>query len=127
MRVIKNDIPIEVDVDETLLVFKYPVELEDLAIEVKPGVKAVPHYGHIEQIKEHWARGHYLTVWSAGGWEWAEKVVDLLGIRDYFNDCRTKTRWFYDDRPADFFMPEVNRIYIPIEKIREHYERQRKA
>lgn len=115
------------DVDETLLIFKYPPELEPLAIEINSGVKVVPHYKHIQQMAEHYARGHQILIWSAGGWEWAAQVVDILDLHKYEPLVMKKISWYYDDKPVQEFMPEINRVYYPIESIRAAYERQKET
>lgn len=122
LLILANSEPVAFDVDETLLIFNYPKELEDLAIEFDNGVKAVPHYKHIKQMAEHYARGHQIVVWSAGGWQWAEEAVERLGLAVYDPLVMKKFVWFYDDKAATEFLPDLNRVYYPIESIREAYE-----
>lgn len=63
----------------------------------------------IEEIRGHFNRGHKVIIWSAGGDEWAEKAVDLLGIRPLVTVCLSKPDFFIDDKPACDFMPESKR------------------
>lgn len=101
------------DVDETLLIFEYPPDtVKDMLIEVAPAVYALPHSKHIDQMKKHWARGHLVYVWSAGGVAWAKQAVELLGLQPYVSHVMAKPSWFYDDKTANEFMPEINRVYF---------------
>lgn len=122
METLTNDQPVPIDVDETLVVFDYPATLEKFAITLERNgveVKVVPHWKHIKQMREHFIRGHAIIVWSAGGYAWAQQVIKMLGIEKYVTYCMAKPRWFYDDRKAEFFMPEINRVYYPLETINE--------
>lgn len=66
----------------------------------------LPHIKHIEQLKIHKTRGHFNIVWSAGGAEWANKAVDLLGIRDWVDFVGAKPSWSYDDKKPEEYMPK---------------------
>ena len=48
-------------------------------------------------MREFKARGHYVIVWSQGGWEWAEAVVKALGLEDLVDEVKTKPQWMVDD------------------------------
>ncbi len=76
------------------------------------GLSLVSHKKHIEAIKQHWARGHHILVWSAGGAKWAQSVVDMLDISEYVHEVKSKPRWYVDDKPADEWM---DRYFIPEE------------
>jgi hypothetical protein len=60
-----------------------------------------PHEEHIQKLKEHADRNHFIVVWSAGGYEWAEAVVKGLGLNLYVDLIITKPRWAWDDLPMD--------------------------
>lgn len=61
---------------------------------------------HVQQLKEHAARGQTVIVWSAGGVEWANKAIDLLGLASYVTAVLCKPTWSFDDLPPEKFMPE---------------------
>lgn len=114
MLVLKSDLVVYCDIDDTLVKWNYTKEEEDKAVIFDNfGFKTplVPHLVHIEQLMKHKARGHTVAVWSQGGWEWALEVVKVLGLEDYVDLVVSKPKWFYDDLPASAFMPEHNRIY----------------
>jgi len=119
MRVIRG-IPIYFDVDQTLLMFGYDKHPDAVEVE-RNGVKlkVVPHKQHIDLIKTTKFRKHVVIVWSAGGAEWAEFAIKFLKLEKYVDYVASKPAWFTDDRPADFFMPESNRIYFPLEDFKE--------
>lgn len=93
------------DVDETLILFS-PVEGDEYNFTFRISA------AHIRALKEHHYRGHKVVVWSAGGAAWAEKVVKDCELEGYVDLCLSKPSWFYDDKRADEFMPEVNRVYF---------------
>lgn len=103
------------DVDDTLVLWNPPSSEEEkcITITTEAGYKVwcLPHFKHIEAIKEHKARGHFVVVWSQGGADWAEKVVDALELRNLVDVVICKPSWFYDDLPANVFMPESIRYW----------------
>jgi hypothetical protein len=107
---IEDKITVYVDVDDTLVLWR-PVKEDDWVVNL-------PRYGylavssrHVTSIKQHKARGHLIVVWSQGGADWAEEVVKLIGLEDYVDLVISKPRWIYDDKPASYFMPEIDRVY----------------
>ncbi len=59
---------------------------------------------NVESLKRHFARGHHIIVWSAGGHIWAETIVKALGLQDHVHQVMDKPRWYVDDLPADKWM-----------------------
>lgn len=115
MFVLKNDQEYTIDVDDTLTWWEYPPEEEINTILI--GTKdfqqrVLPNKFLIEKIKHHKTRGHAVTVWSAGGWEWAEAVVKALNLEKYVDLVKTKPVGIYDDLPSSEFLPEVRRFDI---------------
>lgn len=125
MIVLDSDQGTFFDVDETLVMWSpTPEQMEKHGIEItcpaglyrdddgeiKMGYGwvqlLVPHFTHVEQLKKHKARGHFICVWSAGGWEWAQAVVKALGLEAFVDLVISKPRWTYDDLPAEVFMPK---------------------
>jgi predicted HAD superfamily phosphohydrolase YqeG len=99
MITIKGDRILYCDVDDTLIMWN----------ETHASYKA--NETHIKLIKEHKLRGHTIVVWSAGGCEWAERIVIELGLEEYVDLVICKPSWFCDDLTSAEFLPEVNRIY----------------
>lgn len=71
----------------------------------------VPHEPHIKLLKEFKSNGKLIVVWSQGGSDWAEAVVDALNLREHVDLCVCKPTWFVDDLMNFMFMPESIRIY----------------
>lgn len=125
MIVLKSDNSVHCDVDDTIAMWnptpeqseKYGIEItcpgglyQNDRGEIKMGPswtqRIVPHFTHVEQLKKHKARGHFVCVWSAGGWEWAQAAVKALGLEQYVDLVISKPRWTYDDLQAEQFMPK---------------------
>ena len=99
MQVIKSNKVAYCDVDKTLIMWEF-------------GDKWHPHTAHIDLLKQFKYQGYTIIIWSAGGWEWAEKAVGLLGIQDLVDFVVNKPDWFIDDLPPTDFLPDHNRIYL---------------
>lgn len=114
MKVIESTKSVFFDVDDTLVIWQFDDDEKNLAIDfgVRPGITemAVPNEYHIKLLKEFAARGHTVVVWSAGGWEWAKHVVEVLGLEKYVDLVMSKPDWYIDDKPANYFMG--NPIYL---------------
>lgn len=100
-----------IDVDDTLVLWR-PVRPDDWTICLPNYGDVAVHEGHVNSLKQHHARGHTVVVWSQGGAAWARSVVEALGLEDYVDLVMSKPRWFYDDKPSNYFMPEVDRVYL---------------
>lgn len=117
MIVIKNNNKYNCDVDETLVLFDYPPEFHDATILIGcDGFqrRVLPNKYIIDRIKDHKARGHCVTIWTQGGWEWGVAVVQALDLEKYIDVLECKPKGFYDDLPASAFLPEACRSYIDI-------------
>lgn len=107
------------DVDDTLVLWTVPAGKEEEALRFQDAtgiVLALPHKRHIEAIREHKARGHFVVVWSQGGADWAEEVVKVLQLTHLVDVVMCKPSWFYDDIPSSLFMPESVRYWRDPEK-----------
>lgn len=90
---IKNQVVVCIDIDDTLAIWHSGVE----------GPYYEKNYKLIDEIKKHAARGHFLIAWSAGGYEWARRIVDEFELQDYFGLVMTKPAFMWDDRnPVDW-------------------------
>lgn len=80
---------------EATIRYRDPLELDYY------GMKRLcwPHKRHIELLKAYKKRGFTVAVWSANGKEWADEVVDKLGIREFVDATGGKPRGFIDDLP----------------------------
>lgn len=104
-----------VDVDETLVFVTYPKEKGKEAIEFDAfGYKRriLPHWNHVEKIKEFRVRGIAVFVWSAGGTSWAEAVVRRLGLLGWVHVVPKPTDWYIDDKDVKTWMGE--RFYLDL-------------
>lgn len=81
---LKNPIVACIDVDDTLILWNR----EDYYIN-----SAVA-----EQLVRHHERGHYVIVWSAGGVDWAERVVREFELDKYVNVVMAKPAFMWDDK-----------------------------
>jgi len=99
------------DVDDTLIMWgktdHRTGEADTISFTDHAGIKFTTkfHRKHVENIKTHKSRGHYVIVWSAGGGEWAAKAVEILGLEKYVDQCMNKPSWCFDDLQPDKYMP----------------------
>ena len=114
MQVIRNEMLIMVDVDDTLVIWG----------KIKKGQKAVlvtdpyngeqiylrPHVGHIKVLKDRKARGAFITVWSAGGFLWAQAVVKALNLEKYVDIYSNKPTMYINDKEAHEILDK--RLYL---------------
>lgn len=116
MKVIKSTKIIYCDVDETLVLWdwkQYDPDGKDL-IEIKDIQSGyseflLPHFRHVEFLKQFKTRGHTIVVWSQGGAIWCETVVKALGLEDIVDICISKPDWYIDDMHASAYFG--NNIY----------------
>lgn len=109
MKVIKCNLPVYVDVDETLLIHNKKRLPHPDNIKIGDSI-FIPHKPHIEQLKAHSARKHTIIVWSAGGYAWAKTAVKILKLQKYVNVVIEKPRWAMDDLEPNKF---IDHYYIP--------------
>ena len=112
------------DVDDTLVMWE-PIDPESESTEEaivfkdpnnNSNVYLRPHRKHIRLLKRHALSGHKIVVWSAGGSDWAESVVKTLGLENYVTLVVSKPTWYYDDLPANEFLPGHSRKYFKDKK-----------
>lgn len=119
MKVIRCETNANYDVDDTLVMWEanhtQPGEGKIAIVDPNDNqtVYLKPHKKHIKILKDLKSRGYYITVWSAGGYGWAEAVVKTLGIEEHVDVVMTKPIKFFDDLP----LSELgSRVYIPYEE-----------
>lgn len=113
MKVIDNENTVFFDVDETLI--QHCAYTDDCEVEVEDPIAdriitVNKHYQHIRLLKEEKARGRYIVVWSAGGYQWAENVIKALDLSIYVDLVMTKPLAYVDDKPITEWLSR--RIYI---------------
>lgn len=115
MIITENDNIVCYDVDETLVMWSWPPEYDGQAVEFDNfGFKTMllPHQPHIDLLKQFKARGHYVIVWSQGGYQWAAEIVKKLGLESYVDEVKTKPKWLVDDLPPQAW---TYRTYMNLE------------
>jgi hypothetical protein len=115
MKVTENDNIITVDVDDTLVIWDIPQGRESECVLFNNFGYAewlLPHEAHIKLLKQFKVRGHYIIVWSQGGYEWAKAVVETLGLTEWVDEVKTKPKWYIDDLPSTAWM---KRTYLDLE------------
>lgn len=104
MHVIKNELTVAFDCDDTLVLWNkenHPKAITFLCPYTKEHIRLVPHTEHIKLLKDYKGRGYNITVWSAGGWEWAETVVKTLELENYVDIVQNKMIKYVDDLPGN--------------------------
>lgn len=68
------------------------------------------HEPMVRLLKEEATRGSFVIVHSRGGYQWAQNVIDALGLRQYVNLCMSKPLVYFDDTPVELWLKD--RVYI---------------
>jgi phosphoserine phosphatase len=121
MNTIENDNVVCFDVDDTLVMWSIPTERAHEAITFDNfgyATELLPHLKHVELLKQFKVRGHYVVVWSQGGYQWAREVVKTLGIEKYVDSVMTKPKWIVDDLPPGAWL---TRSYMDLDGKRISY------
>lgn len=118
MKTIKNEHVIFVDIDDTLVMWEPKLQEEHAPVSIydphlQTTLWAVPNKGNIRLVKEKKSRGATIIVWSQGGWEYAEAVVNALCLQEYVDFVMSKPSGYIDDLAVTAWFP--NRIYIPVD------------
>jgi phosphoglycolate phosphatase-like HAD superfamily hydrolase len=116
MNVIKNEVIVCFDVDDTLVLWNTDKTEGQLFHNPYDNsyTHLKPHKRHIELLKQYKGRGFHVRVWSAGGWQWAEAVVKTLGLESFVDSIETKPAKYIDDLEAKDVLGV--RIYIKDEE-----------
>lgn len=91
------------DVDETLIMWKDdPTDLQNSVIQVANGNLVVKfHRRHIELVKQFFAIGWNVIVWSQGGSDHAEHVVKACKLENHIHGIMPKPDVVLDDKPLE--------------------------
>lgn len=113
MIVIQNEQPWFVDVDDTLILWDVKI---DNCIEITcpysgESHTVAAHIPNITLLKEKYARGCHITVWSKGGYKWAEAVVKALRLEHLVHTVMSKPEGLLDDKDPSEWLPKVT--YLP--------------
>lgn len=100
------------DVDDTLVMWGRAGKCnpDDLVWVQETGprgerVGLLPHKSHIAQLKKFGESGNWtVVVWSQGGGDWANAVIEALGLQNFVDVCLTKPVLYYDDLNSHEFM-----------------------
>lgn len=103
MKVIRNNRPIPVDVDGTLIIHQPPntiplgEELDIFDPIENAWIRVRKNLPMIRILKEEFSRGSFLVVWSRGGHAWAESVIQALKLESYIALVMDKPLVYFDD------------------------------
>jgi len=119
MKVYKNELTISFDVDDTILLWEDDpyspgdgkIKVDDPNDSDRPFRYLYPHKRHINFLKKCHSRGYSVTVWSNGGWAWAEAAVRALKLQEYVTKVESKPIKIVDDLPYDETFP--TRLFLP--------------
>jgi hypothetical protein len=99
--------PVFYDVDDTLLMRTGRVEGAFELVGPRGSIWYKPHLPHCKIIKELFAQGITVIVWSQGGSEHAARAVKALGLEQFVDLCMEKPHWVVDDKPVEAWMPKA--------------------
>lgn len=103
------------DVDDSLVMHDYPdfkgstyVKVHDTVTD--GSIRLMVNEPMVRLLKEEAMRGAYILVWSRGGHEWANAVLEALEIKKYVDLIMSKPMVYFDDKPVSEWM--TDRVYI---------------
>lgn len=116
MNVIRNEVNIMIDVDDTLVMHQVDGNyLRQDSVDITDPysgsqVRLRKNFPMIRCLEEEHARGSHITVWSKGGYAWAEAVIMALGLTNKVHQIMTKPRAYFDDKPVQEWL--TDRVYL---------------
>lgn len=90
-----------VDVDNTLIAWEDNGEIPLTLISPLGTYNVYPMWKNIHLISELRAVGWQIYVWSQGGADHAERVINLLGLQDKVDLIMSKPTIYVDDLPFE--------------------------
>lgn len=99
----KNQYTAYIDVDETLIMWNNDVNDPTTKVLDLPNGNLVIklHKKHIQLVKNLYAIGWNVTVWSQGGSDHAETVIKQIGLADHVHEIMNKPVMYLDDKPFE--------------------------
>lgn len=122
MKIIKNDLTVFVDVDDTLVDWVASNGLEDTTHTTRHWwtdplddvmKTIVANEANVRLLKEKSVRGWTVVVWSLGGAAHAASIVTALRLTDYVDYVIGKPQCIIDDKDPVEWLPK--RIFLPPE------------
>jgi phosphoserine phosphatase len=112
--IIKSSRSVFIDVDNTLIFARaeFPRASQKEEEVIINGREFRIHLAHVEIIKDFKARGQCVVIWSQGGWEWANKIVEVLELEEYVDVIMSKPDWYFDDKGSEDWLGESRKHYI---------------
>lgn len=106
-----NKKTVYVDVDDTLIMWN--VDLNDpqsKVLSLERGNLVIKlHKRHIDLVKNLYAIGWNVVIWSQGGSDHAEAVIKQIGLENHVDAILPKPEAYIDDKP--FENQSIRRIY----------------
>lgn len=110
--ILESNLIVGVDVDDTLVSWEFANEERPHPdcekVEIVFQGKTSKYWifpANIRSLITHKLKGHNIVVWSGSGFEWAQKVVETLGLESFVDIIMSKPRWLLDDMKPEDFMP----------------------
>ena len=122
MKVIRNDMIVEFDIDDTLIRWKTldithtvplapKVKFVEFEIDGFKNKKAIIEE-NIEELKLQKMSGAFVRVHTKSGFRYAEAVIKALGLEDYVDECCCKPDKVFDDKDPSEWMPKVRHLAL---------------
>lgn len=121
MRIIRNEKTVFCDIDETLIhhIQQSLIGHKDEILvpdTIRGGnIKVLKNNNNIRLLEEEHFRGSHIVVWSRGGWQWAEAVINALDLASKVDDIMTKPLVYIDDKDVSEWLPY--RIYLKPDEV----------
>lgn len=114
MKQIKRN-PVFFDVDQTLIMHTKDLSSSDTVVKIYCPIDGrdltfVINEPMVRLLKEEHSKGHFVTVWSRGGNQWATDVVKALDLEYYVHLTLDKPLVYFDDKPVDEWL--IYRVYL---------------
>jgi hypothetical protein len=103
----KSDRVVMVDCDDTLVMWdlsSYP-DVPRVTVNCYGYLTdLVPNEKNIKLLRKFAKLGYEIHVWSGSGWEWADAIVEVLGLGSIVQTTMTKPSYYFDDLPCQEWM-----------------------